>query len=458
METVRHKIMDGRVQVYKRPDGPNWWCSCTIDGKQRRATTGEESLARAKDVARDWYLTLLGKLVANDLGASATVAADAGGLGNVSKFLSGDFADVGKGKKRPDGMLFAEAADRFINEFEAITEGERNSRYILNHRNRLKNHLVPYFGQMGVNDITSGLAQKYRMHRLTSYKAEVERVAAETAAAEALKAERLAAGLPEPPPQKKGRNFNLTPPAKSTLHQEFVVLHQVLAYAYRNQWLRNMPDLKPPYKSSGKITHRAWFSKEEYKALYEATADRAENPRKEQWRKHGENLHDLVLIMGNTGLRPDEALRLEYRDVDVVKDDATGQRILVIKVHKGKRGVGICKSMPGAVYPFQRLKKRSNGQLTDRLFPTFSRELFNTILDELKLKKDRDGRPRTLYSLRHTYICLRLMDGADIYAIAKNCRTSVEMIQKHYAAHIQNSIDASAINVRKSKSAKDTAH
>ena len=48
------------------------------------------------------------------------------------------------------------------------------------------------------------------------------------------------------------------------------------------------------------------------------------------------------------------------------------------------------------------------------------------------------GQPRTSYSLRHTYICLRLMEGADIYQIAKNCRTSVEMIEKYYASHIKN--------------------
>lgn len=41
------------------------------------------------------------------------------------------------------------------------------------------------------------------------------------------------------------------------------------------------------------------------------------------------------------------------------------------------------------------------------------------------------------------------MEGADIYQIAKNCRTSVEMIEKFYAAHIKNTLDASAINVRK---------
>jgi hypothetical protein len=41
------------------------------------------------------------------------------------------------------------------------------------------------------------------------------------------------------------------------------------------------------------------------------------------------------------------------------------------------------------------------------------------------------------------------MEGADIYQIAKNCRTSVEMIEKFYAAHIKTMLDASAINVRK---------
>ena len=43
------------------------------------------------------------------------------------------------------------------------------------------------------------------------------------------------------------------------------------------------------------------------------------------------------------------------------------------------------------------------------------------------------------------------MEGADIYQIAKNCRTSVEMIEKYYAAPIKTSLDAAAINIRKSR-------
>ncbi len=35
-----------------------------------------------------------------------------------------------------------------------------------------------------------------------------------------------------------------------------------------------------------------------------------------------------------------------------------------------------------------------------KVFPDYSRDLFNTILEEENLKFDRDGRRRTAYSLR----------------------------------------------------------
>jgi integrase len=124
--------------------------------------------------------------------------------------------------------------------------------------------------------------------------------------------------------------------------------------------------------------------------------------------------------------------------------------------------------MPGAVQPFRRLLKRKRKVVsvdekgneteaevlpgpTDLLFPIRHGEMFDAVLEELDLKKDRDGQSRTAYSLRHTYICLRLMEGADVYQIAKNCRTSVEMIEKYYASHLVNTLDTTAINVRKPK-------
>ncbi|TGU69961.1 site-specific integrase, partial [Mesorhizobium sp. M1C.F.Ca.ET.144.01.1.1] len=123
---------------------------------------------------------------------------------------------------------------------------------------------------------------------------------------------------------------------------------------------------------------------------------------------------------------------LEYRDVEIVKDKATGQKILEIQV-RGKRGVGYCKSTSGAVFPFERMVARNTPKPTDKLFPVDHKKQFNGILDKIGLKLDREGNRRTLYSLRHSYISFRLLEGADIYQVAKNCRTSVEMIEKHYA-------------------------
>ncbi len=46
------------------------------------------------------------------------------------------------------------------------------------------------------------------------------------------------------------------------------------------------------------------------------------------------------------------------------------------------------------------------------------------------------------------------MEGADIYQIAKNCRTSVEMIEKFYACLIANTLDAAAIRPQEAKAAE----
>jgi hypothetical protein len=56
---------------------------------------------------------------------------------------------------------------------------------------------------------------------------------------------------------------------------------------------------------------------------------------------------------------------------------------------------------------------------------------------------------KAAYIHRGSYISFRLLEGADIYQIAKYCRTSVEMIEKHYAVHLKNNLDTAAINVRR---------
>ncbi len=380
METAIHTILGGKVRLYMRPKSSYWQCSSFLDGKKRRASTKEESLAQAKDFAEDWYLELRGKKIRGELLSEKT---------------------------------FAQAADKFFGEYELMTEGERNKDYVRGHRARLDNHLLPFFGKMGLSQVTSGAVQDYRVFRLQG-------------------------------------DQKFKPPSRSTMHHEIVTLRQVLKTAIRHGWLASLPDMSVPYRASTKVAHRAWFSPEEYKMLYEATRQNIKNAQNSYHRAMAEQLHDKILFMANTGLRPDEANCLEYQDVEIVKDEDLGESILEISV-RGKRGVGFCKSMHGAVRPFVRMKERNNPEPMDRVFPQDHKKQFNRILEGIGLKTDRQGNRRTLYSLRHSYISFRLLEGADIYQIAKNCRTSVEMIEKHYAVHLKNNLDAAAINVRKAR-------
>ena len=403
----QYTILGGKVHVYRRPNSSCWQCSSYLAGRNRRTSTKEESLSKAKEFAEDWYLQLRGKARSGEL---------------------------------KTGKTFREAADQYLKEFDIITQGQRSKTYARGQHARANGHLVPFFGRMVLPEITAGKVQDYRIHRLEETMAR--------------------------------RN---KPPAHNTMHQEIVTLRQIFKTAIRHGWIDHLPDLSEPYRSSPKISHRAWFSPDEYKTLYEATRKRAHEPKQPRFRWESEQLHDYVLFSANTGLRPDEARRLQFRDVTIVEDEGSGQTILEIEV-RGKRGVGYCKSTTGAVRPFERLKARlrptggpgragsrveaiANGEWhapapSDLLFPKWQRELFNAILDEQSLRVDRDGRPRTAYSLRHTYICLRLLEGADIYQIAKNCRTSVEMIEKYYAAHLKTQLDASAINVMRARPKK----
>ena len=62
-----HELVGGKLHVYKRVDSRFWQCATFINGFNHRSSTKQESLAQAKDIARDWYLTLQGKLLKGEL-------------------------------------------------------------------------------------------------------------------------------------------------------------------------------------------------------------------------------------------------------------------------------------------------------------------------------------------------------------------------------------------------------
>ncbi len=443
-----HTMFDGKLQVYQRAGSRVWQCAARVGGKRFRTSTKEQNFSAAKILAEEWYLGLRGKLK--------------------------------NGEITPDERTFAYAAKEYLREIKILTISTRSPRYVEGLEIRLNAHLLPHFGKMALSSINRGVVQSYRVKR-----------AEETIAKTTIPAKPKTTDSPAQP-EIPGK-----PPARSTMLHEIVHLRQVLKFAEGKGWIPFVPNLSTPYMTQGKKGRRAWFSPEEYQKLYEATRARIDEGTRAGWKTHYEDLHDFVLFMANTGLRPDEALRLEMRDVKIEDDYATRQTILVIDV-RGKTGVGYCKSTHQAVHPFTRLQARRLHELRLQavgfenlqrtyphlnkmeiearfqaeidavdekellkqlpfalVFPTFNRDAFNKILDEQGLKFDRDGKRRTAYSLRHTYISTRLMEGASIHMIANNCRTSVQMIEEHYASHIKDRLDAAAINVMRPKRQRD---
>ena len=130
---ANHTILGGKVHVYKRDNSHYWQCASYLAGKNRRVSTKHKSLAKAKDFAEDWYLELRGKHNRGELKSEKT---------------------------------FREAAEQFLKEYAVITEGQRNPDYVEGHQRRLKLHLLPFFGNKGLSEITPGLVQEYRIARL----------------------------------------------------------------------------------------------------------------------------------------------------------------------------------------------------------------------------------------------------------------------------------------------------
>ncbi len=238
MSTEVHELFGGELRIYKRENSSLWQCSAFLNGKNHRKSTKEDSLARAREVAEDWYLELRGKSRAGLL-------------------------------KAPE-MTFDKAADRFVEEYVIITQGERSEEYVQSHSDRLRVHLRPFFGRKGLSEITPGLVQDYRMHRART--------------------------------SRTGK-----PPSRSAMHHEIVTLRQVLKTAIRHGWIQHLPDMSLPYRKSGKVEHRGWFSPGEYGRLIAATRKRIDEGvggRPYRWKWEYEQFHDYVIFMGNTGIRP----------------------------------------------------------------------------------------------------------------------------------------------------------
>ena len=125
-------------------------------------------------------------------------------------------------------------------------------------------------------------------------------------------------------------------------------------------------------------------------------------------------------------------------------------------------------TLQGAVFVYEKLlehhKKRNQAEPTDYLFmPTLKDRThlllylgwqFMYVQKLAKIEKNAsNGMNRTLYSLRHTAITFRLLYGGniDLLTLARNARTSVEMVEKFYSSNLSSEMNIDLLQGKRKK-------
>ncbi len=220
---------------------------------------------------------------------------------------------------------------------------------------------------------------------------------------------------------------------------------KVLKYAHRLDMIDRLPQM-PTIK--GKDGIRGWFSEEEYQRLLagiEAAIDAGMAVRHVPVQR---DLHFLAELMVATMLRPSDVKLLQHKHIEIVE----GKRLyLRITTSFSKTINSPVVSTAEGVAVYQRLVAYQAalgfGDADDFLFyPQYTnrkhasdilRRQFAAVLDSLGMRQSPQGEPRTLYSLRHSAIMFAILGGdTNLLKIARNARTSPDMIDRFYARHL----------------------
>lgn len=162
-----------------------------------------------------------------------------------------------------------------------------------------------------------------------------------------------------------------------------------------------------------------------------------------------DELYDLLLFLTHSFVRPTTTELYSIRHSDVTIGE--NPRRLILTVRNGKTGYRTANTMPAAVSVYERICARYPAHKSeDFIFlPTYENRTtaskiiqrqFNELLQRERLEIDpQTGKKHMLYSLRHTAICMRIINSegkVNIFNLAKNAGTSVDQIERFYAKYL----------------------
>ena len=318
----------------------------------------------------------------------------------------------------PQEFSFKTYAHRFVQKGQQLADsGERNRNYIRTAKLFLDNDdwgLVRHFGQRDVRDLTTRDWQLF-IERLSNRRTDL---------------------------------------SSSTRNMLMATFRNVLKVA-RDDGLIDVVPATPRVRQ--KDNPRAYFrfaplvpkSKDEYKTLLAEARLMAKEGPVVRGVEVTDELYDLIVFCVHSFVRPTttELYALKHDDIAI----ETEPRRLLVTIRSGKTGFRIANTMFAAVSAYERLRNRypkaggddyiflpeyTNRATAARIF----QRQFNLLLDRTGLKHDPvTNTDRSVYSLRHTAICMRIIlshGQVNIFNLAKNAGTSVNQIERFYAKHL----------------------
>jgi integrase len=240
-------------------------------------------------------------------------------------------------------------------------------------------------------------------------------------------------------------------PKTSTLNNFTSAWSRLVATAVEQGYISERVPVPKLTSKGQKGKTRPAFSKEEVEQLLVFMEGWSQQGRLAVEREIRPLLRDYVEMLLYTGMRHGtEAMGIRWRDLEwhtkdgvrylrVWVDGKTGGRWLIAKhaavdvlrrLHARQRDIcemsfetTLSTRVPHLLFRF------SDGHQPHSLVGTFRK-----LMRDSGLLLDSAGQTRTLYSLRHTYATLALLEGgADIHTLSKQMGNSAAMIERHYS-------------------------
>ena len=413
-----------KLVIFKIPASSYWWVRYYANQRIFKRTTKTEVKRDALEAAKRFY---------DDINLRLH-------NGSIDAPLDYNPAQV---------MTFAGAARLLIESEEGkYKRGQLTKISFENMQLRLNKHVLPFFGQVDVNMINYKMLDSFLQHLSGA-----------------------------------GNGLSV-----STISAYMGLVRKVLIHAARHSFIKHVPEF-PNVGVEDKP--RGWFAVPEYKLITSKAKKLADQT--VEWRKDaltGESyfcmpgearrgddkmvrrvymtrdLADLIVFMVNSYIRPTDVKNMQHGHVHVIDKEYTYLR-LALPPSKGHSYP--ITTMPWAVRVYERLcGRRLKEQGSEAALPANeyvfmpdapSREdamkklqrQFEVVLDMTGLRYSNTGEIRSLYSLRHSSIMFRLLYGRaiDTLTLARNARTSPEMIDRFYAAPLQGEMNIEMLQSRR---------